>query len=113
MKSAMEEKEAEIQSINRLILDELYPFHTITKDDQDTVDEITRRYEALEAYDQDKIQDYEAVEKAATQIDNANRATYITIGIIAVIALLLILLIIRYRKRKKAKLQRNMLDNAE
>lgn len=113
LKLTMEDKQDEIDAINQLILNELYPFSQVTKDDQATIDDIMQRYEALTAYDQDKIQDYEAVEKAATQLDKTARGTYITIGIIVVITGLLIVLIIRHKKRKKAKLKQKMLDVAE
>lgn len=113
LKLTMEDKQDEIDAINQLILDELYPFSQITKDDQAIIDDIMQRYRDLEAYDQDKIQDYKAVEKAATQLDNTARSAYITIGIIVVITGLFIVLIIRYKKRKKAKLRQKMLDVAE
>lgn len=113
LKSAIEDEQAEIDQVNQLILDELYPFSTVTKDDKSTVDEIMKRYEALESYDKEKVQDYEAVEKAATQIDNTSRATYITVGVIIVIAVMLLTLVVRHKKRKKAKEKEQMMDMAE
>jgi len=110
LKEAIELQEEEINQLNQTILNELYPFQDISPADQHTVEDVLHRYEALNTYDQQKVQGYEDVEKAATQINNLNRARYIAIGVGIVIISMSVLLVVRYRKRKKEKRRQKMID---
>ena len=113
LKASIEAQATEIEELNKIILDELYPFNNISTKDQSVVEDVMNRYQALTPYDQTKVQGYDDVEKAATQINNMVRARYITIGIGIIIVGMSILLVIRYKRRKKAKLQQQMRDIIE
>lgn len=113
LKELMEGQKEEIERLNQEILNKLYPFNNVTSDDEAVVAEVMNRYEALTLYDQEKIQGYEDVEKAATQIDNLIRAKYIKIGVAIIIVSMTILLVARYKKRKRAKMKRKMMDMDE
>jgi len=110
LKETIELQEEEINQLNQIILNELYPFNDISIDDQETVEEVMDRYGALDTYDQEKVQGYEDVEKAATQINNLIRARYLTIGVGIIIVGMSVLLVVRYKRRKKEKMEQKMMD---
>lgn len=113
IKSEIENIEEEIQSINETILDELYPFSNVTSQDKEIVENIITRYQQLSPYDQEKVQGYEDVERAEIQIKNGIRSRYIGIAISVLIVGMSFLLISRYRKRKREKMQQNMIVDEE
>ncbi|PIC87146.1 hypothetical protein CSV72_03990 [Sporosarcina sp. P20a] len=102
-KEEMEKMEAEIQSINDMVLDQLYPFNELTSKDQDNVDAILERFNALSPYDQGKVLNYEDLKKSKTQIDNAVRAKRISwvLGIVAVGLILVVISRIQKRRRQR------------
>ena len=102
-KEEMEKIEEEIQSINEDVLDKLYPFNELTAKDQDNVDEILERFNALAAYDQEKVLNYEDLKKSKTQIDNAVRAKKISLALGIVVAGLLIFVVFRIQKRRRQR----------
>ena len=102
-KEEMEKIEEEIQSINEDVLDKLYPFNELTAKDQDNVDEILERFNALAAYDQEKVLNYEDLKKSKTQIDNAVRAKRISLALGIVVAGLLIFVVFRIQKRRRQR----------
>ncbi len=109
-KKEIEEIEEDLEQLNQKILDDLYPFNDISTEDKEVVDEVIERYETLTSYDQEKIQGYEDVEKAAIQINNLTRAKYIAVSIIIIVVGAGVLLVIRYRKRKQETRHQKMLD---
>lgn len=100
----------EIEKINQLIMKELYPFEAITEEDEATVKQIIKRYDQLAEYDQTKVQNYEDVEKADTQIKNLKRAKIMKIIFVAIVIILVAYLIYRRKKRKQEKSKQNILD---
>lgn len=110
LKEAIENQEDEIDELNEIILNKLYPFHNVSIDDQALVEEIVDRYESLEEYDQEKVQGYDDVEKAATQINNLIRTRYIKISVSIVIVVMAALLVIRYKMRKDIRRKEKMMD---
>src|SRR5699024_5732355 len=78
----------EIEKINQLIMKELYPFEAITEEDEATVKQIIKRYDQLAEYDQTKVQNYEDVEKADTQIKNLKRAKIMKIIFVGIVIIL-------------------------
>lgn len=99
------ELQAEIDSINDDIKDNLYPFGNISLRDKDTVLGILRRCEALGAYDLAKIEGLSDVKKAKAQIDSLERAR--AVGIVLVIAVLLLVpfAVFRIRRRRRRRLE--------
>lgn len=100
----------EIEKINQLIMKELYPFEAITEEDEATVKQIIKRYDQLAEYDQTKVQNYEDVEKADTQIKNLKRAKIMKIIFVGIVIILVAYLIYRRKKRKQEKSKQNILD---
>jgi len=100
----------EIESLNQLIMKEMYPFESISETDKATVTQIKEKYNQLTEYDQSKIQNYEDVEKADTQINNLKRAKLLKIISISIVGILISYLIYRRKKRQQEKLKQNMLD---
>ena len=99
----------EIDDINKLIMKELYPFESIGKKDEATVKHITKTYHQLSEFDQRKIQSYEDVEKAETQIKNLKRASIIKLISALIMIVLISVLIYRRKVRKREKLKKKML----
>src|SRR5699024_692964 len=93
----------EIEKINQLIMKELYPFEAITEEDEATVKQIIKRYDQLAEYDQTKVQNYEDVEKADTQIKNLKRAKIMKIIFVCIVIILVAYIIYRRKKRKQEK----------
>lgn len=111
MRTEIEQVEEEITAINEEILNELYPFQQIRIEDKTTVDDIMKRHGQLSMYDQAKIQGYEDVEKAAVQINNLQRARYITIAIGSIILVMAGILYWRYRIRKATKRNQMIIED--
>lgn len=102
-KQAIEKIEHEITSINEEVLDKLYPFNELSIGDQDQVEAIMQRFNALSAYDQTKILSYEDLQKSETQIMNLLRARVIAIALGSVGVLLVIIVVLRIKKRRALK----------
>lgn len=112
-KAAIEKIKAEIEALNKDILDKLYPFHQLSIKDKDHVEDIVARYEQLSSYDKQKILSYEDVEKSKTQINNLIRARMISIAIGIILVVATMVFIWRRRKRKLEKLKQKMLVTDE
>lgn len=113
----LEEKQTDIEALkkeiekkNQLIMKELYPFEAITEEDETKVKQIIKRYDQLAEYDQTKVQNYEDVEKADTQIKNLKRAKIMKIIFVGIVIILVAYLIYRRKKRKQEKSKQNFLD---
>ena len=105
-KEKLEILNAEIETLNKDIIDNLFPFDQISKKDRQTIREIIERYEQLGEYDKAKIINYEDVEKAKAQVDSLIRAQYITIAVVISILIGIVVFIIRNKNRKNRKLQK-------
>ncbi|WP_062199316.1 hypothetical protein [Massilibacterium senegalense] len=108
-KEKIERIKAEIELLNRDILDQLYPFSELSIKDKENVENIVSRFEQLSPYDQKKVLGHEDIKKSKTQIDNLIRARIITIVIIMLIFVIITTIILRARKRKKEKMKQKML----
>ena len=102
-KKEMEEIEAEIESINDAVLDQLYPFNELTSKDRENVDAILERFHALSPYDQEKVLNHEDLKKSKTQIDTSVRAKRISWALGIVAAGLVVAVIIRIQKRRRQR----------
>lgn len=93
----------EIDSINKDVLDKLYPFDKLSLSDKKTIDSIVKRYNALSGYDRQKIDRWEDVIKAKTKVDNELRAIIISVCSVIVIGVTVFFVIKSIKKRKRAK----------
>src|SRR5699024_8157084 len=107
-KQEIDEINKKIEAINQLIVKELYPYESITVKDEATVKQITNKYSQLNEYDQKKIQNYEDVEKAETQINNLQRTKIIKIIGVGLVIILIGYLIYRHKKRKQARAEQKI-----
>lgn len=109
----IEEIQKEIENINATIVESLYPFENISYKDKDTIDSLISRIDGLNEYDREKVLGYEDVIRANTQIKTQIRTVMITILIITVVIVLSIVLVLRYKKKRRIKLEENLIDNDE
>lgn len=109
----IEEIQQEIENINATIVESLYPFENISYKDKDTIDSLISRIDGLNEYDRKKVLGYEDVIRANTQIKTQIRTIMITILIITVVIILSIVLVVRYKKKRRMKLEENLIDNDE
>lgn len=94
----------EIDAINALAQEKLYPYETVGLSRKGIVDQVFDRCQALSEYDRSKIAGYEDIRKTKTKLDNQVRAIAVG-GILALVAIGLtvgLLLRVRSRRRKKA-----------
>ena len=103
----------EIASINEDIKETLYPFEEISIEDKKNVYDIYNRCISLSPYDQKKIQQFEDVKKAKTQIDNLEQAVYVSIGLFIFALIVGFIFVIRMKKRKQNRRRQKMLDETE
>ena len=101
-KSEIETLQAEIDSINADVKENLYPFENITIKDKKAVDGIVKRYNGLSEYDKEKILRYEDILKTKTKLDNTVRAIWIFAALAVVCAVLAAVTVKRIKKRKNA-----------
>lgn len=92
--------QAEIESINEDIREQLYPFDGLSLGDKGKIDAIVDRYNALSEYDRAKIERWEDVVKSKTKVDNLLRALIIGAVCVLVLVLVTVLLVRRIRRRK-------------
>lgn len=101
----------EIDDLNETIVAELFPFENIDSKDQENVVKIMERYDKLSNFDQEKIINYEDVEKAKAQIETMERNKIITIILSVVVITSLGLFFYRRKKQKQAKQESSYLNN--
>lgn len=102
-KDAIDTLQLEIDDLNETIVAELFPFEKISLRDRDKVKQIMERYEILSAFDQEKVINYEDVEKAEAQIDSMKRNIMIAMILGVILVLGVGMLIYRRKKRKHKK----------
>ena len=103
--------QAEIDALNAEIKEKLYPFDKMNLKNKKTVDSIVKRYHALSAYDQQKIERFEDVMKTKTKIDNLLRGIIIAV-VLCVIAAVTAVFWVRRVKARQTKKEREMQELA-
>lgn len=101
----IETVQEEIDSLNALILEKLYPIEGLEAKDRGMVEEISSRIQALAPYDQQKVSAYEDVKRAVTLVKSSRMESSVKLVAAAGAVLLLgaVLLRAAARKRKKRK----------
>ena len=94
---------AEIDDLNAEIREKLYPFDRLTVRDRKTVDGIFARCMALSEYDRAKIERFDDVRRAKTQIDGVLRGRLLAAVLCAAAATIAFFLVRRVRKRRKRR----------
>lgn len=100
-KKEIEELEKEIELLNEKIVEHMYPIEQLTAKDRPIINEIIEQYEQLPAYDQQKIVNYEDVERAEAQVNSVVRSKYIFVVVTIGIFIAIVIMIRRRNKRKR------------
>lgn len=95
--------QAEVDAVNAVILDKLYPFDSVSLRDKAVVDDIVARYNALNKCDRAGIRHWEDVVKAKTKIDNQLRAIIIAAVLLVVAVSVTVMVVLRMHKRRRSK----------
>lgn len=95
--------QAEIDALNAEIREKLYPFEKLSLKDKGEIDAVAARYDALDRYDQAKIERWEDVEKAKTKVDNLWRALIIGVALGATAGVTAVFLVRRVRRRRRRR----------
>lgn len=98
-KEQIELIQADIDALNEMIVDELFPIEQLTFRDKDKVEAIIERYKQLSPEDQEKIVNYEDVERAYTKVKTNFRHIVLTASVAIILTILVVVWIV-YRKRK-------------
>ena len=101
MKQRIEILQVEIETLNNLILDHLYPYNAITKSDERYITDLQNRYNALSKYDQQQIIGYDDVMRAASKITTEKRGIAIYISCTALLMIVILGWLFSKRKRKE------------
>lgn len=114
-KNAIEEIQAEIDSIKAEIKDKLYPFDKISLSDRETIHVLYERYMALSDYDKTQLEasDVEGLLKSKTQVDNLYLAVWISGISVAIAGIATVIIVVNVRKRKREKASRQMPESEE
>ena len=99
--------QAEIDSINKDIREQLYPFDELSLGDKGKIDAIVDRYNALSEYDRAKIERWEDVVKSKTKVDNLLRALIIG-AVCAIVLVLVTVLLVRSIHKRRHRRQTEM-----
>lgn len=100
-KTSVEAVQQKIEDLGTRIMETLYPFEKLGISDKKAVDGIVEEINSLPESDQPKVQGYEDVKRAQTQIDSKLRALIIGGVASAAAAILIAAVVYRIRKRKK------------
>ncbi len=98
------EKQKEIDTINELIKETVYPFDKIGMDDKAVLDDLMSRCQTLTAYEKEQITYYDSVEKASTKLNKQLHVMTVS-GIVSSIALFSAVLLFIFGKMGKKKLE--------
>lgn len=103
MKEKIGEIEQEIEALNKEIMDDLFPFEELSVEDRDKINGIIERYNRLSDYDQQKIVNYEDVERAKAEIDSKARKQIVATVLGILFVLFTIWFVVRRRKKRREK----------
>lgn len=106
-KEKVEAIRAEIESINKSVAENLYPFEDIGMSDKELIYELSEKADALSEYDRSQILGYEDLIRAKAQVDSTVRS--IVIGAAATILVLAcaVFFAVKIKKAKQNKKQEN------
>lgn len=102
-KESIELIQAEIDALNKEIMDQLFPFDQLSFKDREKINEIIDRYETLSDYDKQKIVNYEDVERAKAEVDSKVRMQSISTFLGITLMILAVWFVVRRRKKKREK----------
>lgn len=103
----------EVESINTLIAEKLYPYDKITSEDKEVVEELLKRTEKLSKYDRLQVLGYEDLLKAKAKIDTSLRSIFVWCVAVICVIVCLMTVAIRWKNRCKQKQDEMHEENEE
>lgn len=102
----------EIEDINSIIANKLYPFDNISQEDKELIDSLCSRADKLSEYDQKQILGIDNLRQAQAELNTQQSTTVVAVAVTALVVLLVIVLLIGIVKKRKANKQQQ-LENDE
>ncbi|MGO5076832.1 prenyltransferase/squalene oxidase repeat-containing protein [Oscillospiraceae bacterium LCP25S3_E10] len=102
----------EIEDINSIIANKLYPFDNILQEDKELIDSLCSRADKLSEYDQKQILGIDNLRQAQAELNTRQSTTVVAVAVTALVVLLVIVLLIGIAKKRKANKQQQ-LENDE
>lgn len=99
-KAQIEKIRENIENINNEILENLYPFDSVSIKDKDTIESIYKESQQLSDYDKKQVLGYEDLIKARMKVQTLQRNMIIKIALIIVLLILTSILLLRIRKHR-------------
>lgn len=102
----------EIEDINSIIANKLYPFDNISQEDKELIDSLCSRVDKLSEYDQKQILGIDNLRQAQAELNTRQSTTVVAVAVTALVVLLVIALLIGIARKRKANKQQQ-LENDE
>ena len=102
----------EIEDINSIIANKLYPFDNISQEDKELIDSLCSRADKLSEYDQKQILGIDNLRQAQAELNTRQSTTVVAVAVTALVVLLVIVLLIGIVRKRKANKQQQ-LENDE
>lgn len=95
----------EIEDINSIIANKLYPFDNISHGDKELIDSLCSRADKLSEYDQKQILGIDSLRQAQAELNTRQSTTAVTAAVTALVVLLVVVLLIGIVRKRKANKQ--------
>lgn len=95
----------EIEDINSIIANKLYPFDNISQEDKELIDSLCSRADKLSEYDQKQILGIDSLRQAQVELNTRQSTTAVTAAVTALVVLLVVVLLIGIVRKRKANKQ--------
>lgn len=95
----------EIEDINSIIANKLYPFDNISQGDKELIDSLCSRADKLSEYDQKQILGIDSLRQAQAELNTRQSTTAVTAAVTALVVLLVVVLLIGIVRKRKANKQ--------
>lgn len=95
----------EIEDINSIIANKLYPFDNISQGDKELIDSLCSRADKLSEYDQKQILGIDSLRQAQAELNTRQSTTAVAVAVTALVVLLVIVLLIGIVRKRKANKQ--------
>jgi prenyltransferase beta subunit len=95
----------EIEDINSIIANKLYPFDNISQEDKELIDSLCSRADKLSEYDQKQILGIDSLRQAQAELNTRQSTIAVTAAVTALVVLLVVVLLIGIVRKRKANKQ--------
>lgn len=95
----------EIEDINSIIANKLYPFDNISQEDKELIDSLCSRADKLSEYDQKQILGIDSLRQAQAELNTRQSTTAVAVSVTVLVVLLVVVLLIGIVRKRKANKQ--------